>query len=176
MNSPEKSIEKKPSFLEMRSLKRTVSRIFDPLSDYEPKADEKSLDFCVRPRDELRKLQTAVHEQYGYGREANRFTPRSTVNLVRTGEGIGLYYASSRFLHYRSHRFILDSDGQLHYHQEVFGADCQFAPSPPLNIDGLGEIAVNKMARTELLWLADEVGGLRSDQWVNTGRIAIKSC
>jgi hypothetical protein len=175
MTSPETAAER-PSWSETRAVKRAVRSIFKPLKDSPVTEGVRSLDFCVRPNRELSDKQYAIHKKYGYGKVADRFVPRSTISMVKTEEGTGLYYGSSRFLHNLSHRFILDSEGELSYHQEAFSVDCQMIGPRPVNLHGLDEVAVNNQAKTELFWLSDELSGVGPDQWKKGGRIAIQSC
>lgn len=176
MNSPETSTPEKISWLEKRAVKRAAQSTFDSVKDNRVTEPSQSLDFCVRPLRELSEKQSVIYDHYGYGKEARQFIPRSTVRLMKTEEGTGLYYGSSRFLHNLSHRFILDSSGVLSYHQEAFAVDCQMVMPTPINLHGIDEIAASDKAKTELFWLNRELNGTSSAQWVEGGRIAIKDC
>ena len=176
MNSPETTSPEKISWLEKRAVKRAARSIFDRVNDNSISEPTQSLDFCVRPTRELSEQQSAIYKRYGYGKEANQFTPRSEIRLVKTEEGTVLYYGSSRFLHYLSHRFIMDSAGVLSYHQEAFNVDCQMIQPTPINLHGIDEIAASDKAKTELYWLDDELNKTRYTQWVEGERIEIKDC
>jgi len=87
------------------------------------------------------------------------------INPIPLADGVAVIYTTEGFLEYRSHRFIFPQEGEVAYHREPYGIDCQSIGSRSLKLSGVEAITSDRNTVRQVDFLHSEITQIALRGW-----------